>query len=127
MKILSKFLSALVIVLLASGFHSCEKIDIGKDATGSLELFLNLDEPEAALSPVRQMSALSRIHQLVRNGSQFVIATHSPILMAYPDAWIYSLTPEGIDRIAYEETEHYQVTRDFLNNTEMMLDVLLAD
>lgn len=86
-----------------------------------------LDEPEAALSPTRQMAALARIHHLVRDGAQFVIATHSPILMAYPNAWIYSLDDEAITRIAYEETEHYQVTRDFLNNTRTMLDVLLED
>jgi predicted ATPase len=89
--------------------------------------FYILDEPEAALSPTRQMSALVRIHQLVQDGAQFVISTHSPILMAYPKAWIYSLDEDGITRITYEETEHYQVTRDFLNNHQMMLDVLLAE
>jgi predicted ATPase len=89
--------------------------------------FYILDEPEAALSPTRQMSALARIHQLVQDGAQFVISTHSPILMAYPDAWIYGLEEDGITRISYEETEHYQVTRDFLNNHEMMLNILLAD
>jgi predicted ATPase len=89
--------------------------------------FYILDEPEAALSPTRQMSALVRIHQLVRAGAQFVISTHSPILMAYPEAWIYYLDEDGITRIIYEETEHYQLTRDFLNNHQMMLKVLLAD
>jgi predicted ATPase len=89
--------------------------------------FYILDEPEAALSPTRQMSALARIHQLVQDGAQFVISTHSPILMAYPDAWIYNLDDDGITRTSYEETEHYQVTRDFLNNYEIMLDVLLAE
>jgi predicted ATPase len=89
--------------------------------------FYILDEPEAALSPTRQMSALARIHQLVADGAQFVISTHSPILMAYPDAWIYNLDEDSIRRIPYEETEHYQVTRDFLNNHEMMLNILLAD
>jgi predicted ATPase len=89
--------------------------------------FYILDEPEAALSPTRQMSALSRLHQLVQAGAQFVISTHSPILMAYPNAWIYSLDDDGIRRIAYEETEHYQVTRDFLTHYEVMLEILLAD
>lgn len=89
--------------------------------------FYILDEPESALSPLRQMSALVRIHQLVQSGAQFVISTHSPILMAYPDAWIYSLDGDGIKRVAYEETEHYQVTRDFLNNHHMMLNLLLTD
>jgi predicted ATPase len=89
--------------------------------------FYILDEPEAALSPTRQMSALVRIHQLVQDGAQFVISTHSTILMAYPEAWIYRLDEDGITRIAYEETEHYQITRDFLNNHQMMLKVLLAE
>lgn len=84
-----------------------------------------LDEPEAALSPSRQLSMLVRMHDLIAEKSQFIIATHSPILMAYPDAWIYQIGPKGLDRVAYEDTEHYQVTRDFLNRSEMMLDVLL--
>lgn len=85
-----------------------------------------LDEPEAALSPSRQLSMLTRMHDLISEKSQFIIATHSPILMAYPDAWIYQIGPKGLDRVAYEDTEHYQVTRDFLNRPEMMLDVLLG-
>lgn len=86
-----------------------------------------LDEPEAALSPQRQLAVLSRIHDLVRDSSQFIIATHSPILMAYPDSTIYECTPEGIIETTYEETEHYQVTRDFLMNRERMLKILLED
>ena len=58
-----------------------------------------LDEPEAALSPHRQLSALARLHDLVRDSSQFVIATHSPILMAYPDAWIYNISTGGVELI----------------------------
>ena len=84
-----------------------------------------LDEPEAALSPQRQLAVLSRIHDLVNADSQFVIATHSPILMAYPNAWIYDFSADGIQRLKYEETEHYQVTRDFLMNPKRMLDILL--
>lgn len=83
------------------------------------------DEPEAALSPTRQLSALARIHELVQMNSQFIIATHSPILMAYPDAWIYRLSDNAIDRIEYTETEHYSVTRSFLNKHEQMLRELL--
>lgn len=75
-----------------------------------------LDEPEAALSPQRQLAILSRIHDLVRDSSQFIIATHSPILMAYPDATIYECTADGVRETSYEKTEHYQVTRDFLMN-----------
>jgi predicted ATPase len=85
------------------------------------------DEPEAALSPTRQLSFLSRLHELVRDGSQFLIATHSPILMAYPQAAIYLLA-EGPPRLVeYRETEHYTVTRNFLTRTEQMLNVLLSD
>jgi predicted ATPase len=77
--------------------------------------FYVLDEPEAALSPQRQLSLLSIIFDLVEHRrSQFLIATHSPILMAYPGARIYQLGPDGIAPIAYEDTEHYQITRDFL-------------
>ncbi|HWQ72850.1 MAG TPA: AAA family ATPase, partial [Desulfitobacteriaceae bacterium] len=83
-----------------------------------------LDEPEAALSPSRQMSILTRMHQLVLEGSQFIIATHSPIIMAYPDAMIYQIKDE-IEQISYEETEHYQVMSSFMNNTKKMLDILL--
>jgi len=86
-----------------------------------------LDEPEAALSPQRQLAVLARIHDLVRQESQFIIATHSPILMAYPDAYLYQCDGEGIRRIAYEETEHFQATRDFLANPQRMLAVLLDD
>jgi predicted ATPase len=91
---------------------------------GGQGLYL-LDEPEAALSPQRQLAVLSLLHDLVRDSSQFVIATHSPILMAYPDAVIYHLSPDGVERIEYEETEHYRVTRDFLLRPRRMLDVLL--
>jgi predicted ATPase len=90
---------------------------------GGQGLYL-LDEPEAALSPQRQLAALSRIHDLILDGSQFMIATHSPILMAYPDARIYQLASDGIAPIAYEDTEHFQVTRDFLADPSRMLRVL---
>jgi predicted ATPase len=80
-----------------------------------------LDEPEAALSPMRQLSMLVRIHDLVRAGSQFIIATHSPILMAYPGATLLLLEDDGIREVPYEETEHYTVTRDFINRREAML------
>jgi predicted ATPase len=74
------------------------------------------DEPEAALSPSRQMSMLARMHDLIAADSQFVIATHSPILMAYPDAWIYQLGPHGLARVDYEDTDHFRVTRHFLSH-----------
>jgi len=83
------------------------------------------DEPEAALSPKRQLAFLSRLHDLVKDGSQFLIATHSPILLAYPDAAIHVLDDGPPRRIEYRDTEHYGVTRTFLNDTERMLDILL--
>ena len=86
-----------------------------------------LDEPEAALSPQRQLAVLSRIHDLVTDNSQFIIATHSPILMAYPDASIFHCGPDGVYETTYEKTEHYKVTRDFLMNRERMLRILLAN
>ena len=86
-----------------------------------------LDEPEAALSAQRQLAVLSRFHDLVIDNSQFIIATHSPILMAYPDAWIYQVSPRGLERIAYEDTEHYEITRNFLNRHEDMVAQLLDE
>lgn len=77
-----------------------------------------LDEPEAALSPQRQLSFLARIHELVEQDSQFIIATHSPILMAYPGATLFHLSQEGVEQVAYEDTDHFQLTRDFLNHRE---------
>ncbi len=84
-----------------------------------------LDEPEAALSPQRQLAVLARIHELVKLDSQFVIATHSPILMAYPDAWIYQCGEACISRVDYFETEHYGVAHDFLTNPAQALHYLL--
>jgi len=86
-----------------------------------------LDEPEAALSPNRQLAALTAIHQLVQDESQFIIATHSPILLSYPHAKILQFDSTGITEVAFEDTEHYAVTRDFLNNYPRRLEQLLAD
>jgi predicted ATPase len=85
-----------------------------------------LDEPEAALSPARQLSMLVRMNDLVAQNSQFVIATHSPILMAYPEAWIYEISSIGINRVAYEDTEHYRITKTFLSRHQQMLEQLFA-
>lgn len=93
---------------------------------GSGGLYI-LDEPEAALSPVRQLAMLTRIHELVRSGGQFIISTHSPLLMSYPDSRLYNLTAGGIRTCRVEETEHDIVTREFLNNRERMLAELLRD
>ncbi len=87
-----------------------------------------LDEPEAALSPQRQLAFLRIIHQLtVPRHAQFLIATHSPILLAYPGATLYQFGEEGIRQTTYRETDHYQVTKDFLNDPERMLRHLLVE
>lgn len=84
-----------------------------------------LDEPEAALSPQRQLAVLSRLHDLVLDDSQFIVATHSPILMAYPDACIYQCDKDGLTQVAYQDTDHFKITREFLANPERMLRILL--
>lgn len=86
-----------------------------------------LDEPESALSPQRQLSLLVRMHQLVQSGSQFIIATHSPILMAYPASTIYNLDRSGICQTRYEDTDHYAVTRAFLQDPAGRIRKLFAE
>ncbi len=86
-----------------------------------------LDEPEAALSPARQLTMIARMHELVCQGSQFIIATHSPIVMAYPNAGIYVLNEQGYSKVNYEETEHYQITKTFLDAPDRMLKVLMDE
>jgi predicted ATPase len=85
-----------------------------------------LDEPEAALSPTRQVEFLVLMHDSIRRGCQFVIATHSPIIMAYPAARIHLLDRQGIRDVAYTDTEHYQVTRHFLSNPKRAIETLLG-
>ena len=86
-----------------------------------------LDEPESALSPQRLMSLLVLIDELVKNNSQFIIATHSPILMAYPDADILEFSEKGIHKVGYRETEHYKITKQFIDMPERMVKYLLND
>ena len=90
---------------------------------GGVYLF---DEPEAALSPQRQLSVLTLMHRLVFHQSQLIIATHSPILLAYPHAKIYQFSETGITEVKYTETEHYQITKDFLNRHKRMLEILMT-
>ena len=86
-----------------------------------------LDEPEAALSPGRLLTLMGEMHRLVQEDSQFIIATHSPILMAFPNARLYLLDEEGITPVDYRETEHYQLTCRFLENPERMLRYLFEE
>jgi predicted ATPase len=80
-----------------------------------------LDEPEAPLSPLRQLSLLSMLREMVAQQAQFIIATHSPILMAFPGAAILSCDHPPIKEVAYGELEHVTLTRDFLNNPSAFL------
>ena len=84
-----------------------------------------LDEPEAALSPTKQMSLLAQIDKLVNNNSQFIIATHSPIILAYPNAEIYEITEKEIKKTAYKDTFIYKMVKQFVNSPERMIDLLL--
>ena len=84
-----------------------------------------MDEPEAALSPKRQLSLFSRISEMAREGSQYIIVTHSPILMAIPDADIIQFDSYGIRYVDYEETESYRITEMFINHREMMVEGLV--
>lgn len=87
-----------------------------------------LDEPESALSPSRQLALLRLMHDLIREGdSQFVIATHSPILIAFPDARLYELGEDGVHRKSYEESFLYQLYHRFMNDRQGYLRPLLTD
>ena len=85
-----------------------------------------LDEPEAALSPQRLLSLLVAMHDLVEKDSQFIIATHSPIVMAFPGAEIKLFDEEGIHTVNYRDTDHYQITKQFINDPERMLGYLFG-
>lgn len=103
-------------------FLSFFKNRVGKNG------FYILDEPEAALSPQRQLSLLVILDELAKNSNtQFIIATHSPLLLAYPHATIYSCDDTELRTIAYTDTPHYQITKDFLNNPERYLHQLFAE
>ncbi|WP_226333845.1 AAA family ATPase [Echinicola marina] len=88
--------------------------------------FYLFDEIESGISPSKQMEALVHIHRLVKNNSQFIISTHSPILLSYPHADIYDFSNKGIRKINYEETDTFRVTKDFLNNYQHMQKILFG-
>ncbi|MEZ4513440.1 MAG: AAA family ATPase [Chloroflexota bacterium] len=111
-------------------------LDANSHGEGFLKLFQErfvgeglylLDEPEAPLSPMRQLAFLAMLHQMVQQNAQFIIATHSPILMAYPNATILSFDGGTVAEVAYESLEHVQVTRSFLQNPAVYLRHLLED
>lgn len=85
------------------------------------------DEPEAALSPQRQLTLLREIYSCAKAGAQFIIVTHSPILLGIPDAQIFSFDGGMVHQCDYEDTESYRVTEMFMNNRHILLDRLLSD
>lgn len=105
--------------------HGESFLSLFKNRFGKKAIYL-LDEPEAALSPARQLSLLTIIKEL-SNFSQFIIATHSPILLGYPDAQIISFDHDQLTEINYEDTDHYQITRRFLENRSKILKELFED
>ncbi len=80
-----------------------------------------LDEPEAALSPIRQLSMLARMNELLEQGSQFIISTHSPLIMAHPNAKIMKLTESGMTEVKLEDTDHYSIMRQFFEDKDQLL------
>lgn len=104
--------------------HGEAFLSIVKSFRNGLFIF---DEPESALSPQRQLALMVAIDQLVKQGSQFIIATHSPILLSHPGAKIYQLSSSGISETEFNEVEHVTLTRDFLGNPEQYLRRLFED
>jgi predicted ATPase len=104
--------------------HGESFLDIAVNRFGPRGLYL-LDEPEAALSISGQLALLARMHELVEQHCQFVVATHSPILTGYPDAAIYELGDWGARRLAWEETPQVELTRSFLEDPQRFLRHLL--
>jgi predicted ATPase len=108
--------------------HGESFLSLFKNRFGQQGIYL-LDEPEAALSPARQLALLKILNDLDQDGnSQFIIATHSPILLGYPNAMILNFDHRtGISVVEYEDTEHYQITKYFLNNKDRMLHHLFSE
>ena len=106
--------------------HGESFLDLAQDNIKSNGLYL-LDEPEAALSPQRQLTLLAEIYECAKAGAQFFIVTHSPILLGIPDADIYCFDRDRLHLCDYEETGSYQITKMFVNNRQALLRNLLND
>lgn len=106
--------------------HGESFLSIVQNRFGGNGLYI-LDEPEAALSPMRLLTLMADINALVKKNSQFIIATHSPILMALPDSEIFEFSKGGINKTSYTETEHFKLTKNFLDDPERMLKYLLEN
>lgn len=115
-------------------FHPSEKYHEESHGESFLHLFniisnvkgiYILDEPEAAISLNKQLTLFSLIYEAIEKGSQFIIATHSPILLAIPNANIYKFTEDGIDLCSYEDTDSYQIMKSFINHKDIMIKELI--
>ncbi len=101
--------------------HGEAYLKILQTRIGNRGLFL-LDEPEAALSPLKQLSLMAMILEIIKGGlAQFILATHSPILMGIPGALLYQITDTEMEKVAFTETDHYRVTKTFLDNPDAYL------
>ena len=106
--------------------HGESFLALAQKQLGPNGLYL-LDEPEAALSPQRQLTLLMEIVSYAKQGSQFIIVTHSPILLGIPDAQILSFDDGMVHSCEYEDTESYKITEMFINNREVLLRRLLLE
>jgi len=102
-------------------FFSLMKYRFGKNG-----LYI-LDEPEAAISPSRQLGMIALIHDLVKKNCQFIISTHSPILLSYPDAIIYEINDGIFQQVSYENTDIYTTTKHYLHNYSRILKIILSE
>lgn len=106
--------------------HGESFLALAMNRLGGNGLYL-FDEPEAALSPQNQLALLARMHQLVQKNSQFIVATHSPILMAYPGAQILVLDEDGVEETPYEQVGHVRLMKRFVNDPQGVLRHLLEE
>lgn len=106
--------------------HGESFLDLAQDNIKPNGLYL-LDEPEAALSPQRQLTLLTQIYKCANDGAQFIIATHSPILLGIPNAQIFCFDNGKIHTCTYEETDSYKITEMFINNRQSLLQKLLDE
>lgn len=113
-------------VSLHAQSHGESFIALTENRFGGRGLFI-LDEPGAALSPMRIMRLMCNIEHLVKQDSQFIISTHSPILITFPDADVYEITHDGVNLVSYAQTEHFKITKQFLNNPERMHKYLFEE
>ena len=103
--------------------HGESFISLAENRFGGNGIYI-LDEPEAALSPMRIMRLMCLMKSLVEEGSQFIISTHSPILMTFPNAEIFEFSDNGNKKVHYSETEHFMITKRFMDVPEKMLEML---